>query len=99
MLADGSKAIEGVLYAPGPEFTAADLAVLDAYEAFDPADEASSEYVRREIEVATAEGERVTAEAYVYNRALPAAARRIEEGSFAGFLAAHGLLPLAPRDP
>lgn len=95
----GEALVRGVLYAPGAEFTAADLARLDAYEAFDPADEAASEYVRREVEVTTADRELSRAQAYLYNRPLPPGARRIEHGSFAAFLSANGLRPLAPRDP
>ncbi|MET0250573.1 MAG: gamma-glutamylcyclotransferase family protein [Novosphingobium sp.] len=100
LLADARGApVRGVLYQPGETFTAADLAALDSYEAFDPQDEGASEYVRRLVDVTTASGEEVTAHAYLYNRPLPQGARRIEQDSFAGFLAAGGLRALAPRDP
>ncbi|MET0180152.1 MAG: gamma-glutamylcyclotransferase family protein [Novosphingobium sp.] len=93
------RPVEGMLYDAGPAFTAHDLATLDAYEAFDPADLAACEYVRREIEVTVGGSETLTAQAYVYHRPLPPGARRIAEASFAAFLAAHGLRALAPRDP
>ena len=104
----GGAAIRGVLYEPGADFTAADLARLDAYEAFDPARPEASEYIRRAIEVEPCGemgteprqgGEWLSAEAYVYNRPLPPGARPIAQGSFAAFLAANGVRALAPRDP
>jgi gamma-glutamylcyclotransferase (GGCT)/AIG2-like uncharacterized protein YtfP len=98
-LVTGEGLVRGVLNTPGPAFTADDLATLDAYEAYDPADLATCEYVRREIEVAPDGGEPVLAHAYLYHRPLPATATRIEQDSFAGFLAVHGHQPLAPRDP
>jgi gamma-glutamylcyclotransferase (GGCT)/AIG2-like uncharacterized protein YtfP len=96
---EGGRPVQGVLYAPGPAFTAADLAALDAYEAYDPADEPGSEYVRRAIAVEVGGRDVMTAQAYLYNRPLPQDARAIAEASFAAFLAAHGLRALAPRDP
>ena len=90
--------VGGMLYETSPLFTAEDLARLDAYEAYDPLDEAASQYVRRTVEV-DCTGERVQAQAYLFNAELPAEARRIAQTSFAAFLAAHGLKALAPRDP
>ena len=97
-LADEAPPVEGMLYETKPSFTAEDLARLDAYEAYDPVDEADSQYVRRRVEVDCV-GERVQAQAYLFNAELPAEARRIAQASFAAFLAAHGLRALAPRDP
>jgi len=94
--ADGGV-VEGVVHDAGEDFTARDLATLDAYEAFDPEDEAASQYVRREIAV-RCEGAALVAQAYLFNAPLPPEACRIEQPSFAAFLAAHGFKPLAPRD-
>ncbi|MET0180557.1 MAG: gamma-glutamylcyclotransferase family protein [Novosphingobium sp.] len=100
LLADeDDRPVQGVVYEPGTAFTAADLARLDAYEAYDPEDLPGSEYVRRSIAVTVGPNEPLAADAYLYNRPLPAGARPIEEASFAAFLAAHGLRALAPRDP
>jgi len=97
-VAGGESAVEGMIHDTRASFTPDDLARLDAYEAFDPADEAASQYVRRTIDV-DCEGSLVPAEAYLFNGALPPEARRVEQPSFAAFLAAHGFKPLAPRDP
>lgn len=97
--ADDGPQVRGMVYETGLAFTADDLAALDAYEAYDPTDEPGSQYVRRPIEATCDDGDTVRAEVYVFNAALPADARRIEQPSFAAFLAAHGLKALAPRDP
>jgi len=96
--ADDGGEIEGSLYEATSDFTSDDLARLDGYEAFDPKDQTGSQYVRRSITV-TCGGKIAEAEVYLFNAALPAGSRPIAEPSFAAFLAAYGLKPLAPRDP
>ena len=93
----GDGVVEGFLYETGPAFGTEDLALLDRYEAFDPADPEACEYVREPIAVRAGDWEG-TAEAYRYAAALPPTARPIAEPSFAAFLAANGYRPLAPRD-
>lgn len=89
-LLPGEGEVHGKVYATGPEFSAADLAALDAYENFEPGDPAVSEYLRREIVVNCA-GEALRAEAYLYNAPLPATACAIAGGDFRAFLAREGL--------
>jgi len=83
-------AVHGMVHAAGPGFAQADLAALDAYEDYRPADPAGSLYLRRPLTVSSA-GEDIGAQAYIYNAVLPAGARPIACGDFRTFLAAHGL--------
>ena len=82
--------VHGMLHSAIAAFTAADLAALDAYENFDPANPAGSDYLRQPISVLTDSGE-VVAQAYLYRAPLPAGARPIPGGDFRAFLAAEGL--------
>jgi GntR family transcriptional regulator / MocR family aminotransferase len=60
----------------------ATLAAIDALEAFDPADDAGSEYVRRPIDVADGPVDR--AWVYVYNGPLSGVGPAIPEGDWVG---------------
>jgi gamma-glutamylcyclotransferase (GGCT)/AIG2-like uncharacterized protein YtfP len=84
-LLSGGGVVHGRLYEVLAGFGAADLAALDAYEDYDPANPASSLYLR----IALANG----AYAYRFNHPLPAAARPIPSGDFATWIAAEGLMP------
>ena len=74
-------------YAARPQFSADDLARIDAYEDFDPANPEASLYIRRSISLVEG-GE---AQAYVWNRPLPDGARPIGHGDFRRWLADQGL--------
>ena len=92
----GGGRVLGWLYEAGAGFGAQDLAVLDEWEGYLPADPDASDYHRREIAVALADGARVTAQAYVWAGALPDGALAIDAGDigasdFAAFLVARGL--------
>ena len=93
ILLAGAATVHGRLYAAAPGFGAADLAALDAYEDFDPADPAGSLYVRATIVVADADGAFHEAQAYSFNRALPPGALPIPEGDFPAWIAREGLRP------
>ncbi len=82
--------VHGMVRHASAGFTPADLAALDAYENFDPANLAGSDYVRRPIPALTDSGE-VLAVAYLYHAPLPVAARPIRGGDFRAFLAEQGL--------
>ncbi|MCW1401758.1 gamma-glutamylcyclotransferase [Novosphingobium sp. MW5] len=86
-LVAGQGAVHGRLYVPRAGFDAADLARLDAYEDFDPADLAGSLYVREEIGLES--GGR--AQVYRFNQPLPEGAQPIPGGDFRGWLAETGL--------
>lgn len=81
-LLPGKGMVHGRLYETTREFAAADLARLDAWEDYDPAEPEIGLY-RRE-----AEGE---VQVYRFARALPPGARPIPGGNFAAWLAAEGL--------
>ena len=83
----GGGEVRGMIYEAPPDFTAADLARLDAYEDYDPASPAASLYLRVPVMVTPAG----TAQAYIYNRLLPAGSRPIPGGDFRAWLAAEGL--------
>ena len=86
----GDDAVSGALYRAGADFDAELLARMDAYEDFDPADRAGSLYRRKCITVRTEDGAEVEANAYLWNRTLPAGALRIGGGSFGAWLAETG---------
>ena len=86
-LVAGDGLVHGKVYAARPGFSAADLASMDGYEDFDPANPAASLYLRQELEL-TGGG---TAQAYVWNRALPAGAVPIASGDFREWLASRGM--------
>jgi len=80
-LVPGDGEVTGMVHAAGAGFGAADLAVLDAYE--------GGEYRRVEIAVRCG-GERLAAQAYLYDAPLPPGARALPDGDFAGFLSREG---------
>ncbi len=85
----GSGEALGMVYEAQPHFTPADLARIDAYEDFDPAWPDASLYLRREVELLGGG----SAQAYVWNRALPDGARPIVHGDFRRWLTEEGLEP------
>ena len=89
----GAAPVHGRLYAVAPGFDEADLAALDGWEDFAPADPAGSLYVRATIIVADAEGTFHEAQAYVFNAALPPGALAIPDGDFAAWITREGLRP------
>jgi gamma-glutamylcyclotransferase (GGCT)/AIG2-like uncharacterized protein YtfP len=82
--------VHGMMYDAGADFTCEDLAALDAYENFDPANLAESEYVRQSVPALIDSGGMI-ADAYLYHAPLPAGARPIPGGDFRAFLGAEGL--------
>lgn len=93
LLLSGAGTVHGRLYEIAPGFGEADLAALDAYEDFDPADPAGSLYVRATIVVTDADGAFHQAQAYNFNRPLPPGAQAIADGDFAAWIARKGLRP------
>lgn len=86
-LLSGEVEAHGWLYESRESFGSADLARLDAYEDYDPADPGGSLYIRRAVMLLG--GGR--AEAYFWNRPLPDGARPIPGGDFRRWLAERGL--------
>jgi gamma-glutamylcyclotransferase (GGCT)/AIG2-like uncharacterized protein YtfP len=89
----GASAVHGRLYEAAPGFGETDLAALDAYEDFDPADPAGSLYIRSTIVVTDAGGTFREAQAYNFNRQLPPGAQAIPDGNFRAWIAREGLRP------
>lgn len=89
----GAGAVHGRLYEIAPGFGETDLAQLDAYEDFDPADPARSLYLRATIVVADAQGVLLEAQTYSFNGPLPAGALPIPDGDFSAWIAREGLRP------
>ena len=77
----------GMIYETGEHFTVEDLARMDAYEDYDPADPDRSLYIRSEVAVMDGGA----AQAYVWNGPLPERAVRIVDGDFRRWLADEGL--------
>lgn len=94
-LLPGAGLVHGRLYAAAAGFGEAELARLDAYEDFDPADPAGSLYLRETI-VATRGGSPVEAQAYRFNQPLPSGARPIADGDFSAWLAREGVSAYRP---
>lgn len=86
-LLPGRGVVHGRLYAPRGEFSAADLARLDAYEDYDPLRRDRSLYVREAVRLGTGGA----AQAYIYNQLLPDGSLAIPGGDFRTWLAATGL--------
>jgi len=90
-LVAGDGEVRGMVYEGGGDFGRADLARMDAYEDFDPADPQASLYLRRALAATVDGGAPGTAEAYVWIQSLPEGARAIPGGDFRAWLAAEGL--------
>lgn len=93
ILLSGAGPVHGRLYEAAPGFGEADLAALDAYEEFDPADPAGSLYLRGTILVTDAEGAFHEAQAYSFNGLPPSGAQPIADGDFSAWLTREGLKP------
>lgn len=93
LLLPGSGTVHGVVCEAGGSFGPTELAMLDAYESFDPADEPASLYVRREV--LTSIG---PAQAYLSSQPLPDDAIAIRNGDFRKWLEETGHSPFAPPD-
>ena len=90
-LLPGEGQVHGTLHAAGPDFATQDLAAIDAFEDFDPADPAGSLYCRIALPVSPEGGAAVEAQVYRYNRPLPEGALAIPGGDFAAFVRTRGL--------
>lgn len=86
-LSDGTGIVHGQVFRAGPDFTTVDLAMMDRYEDFDPANPLGSLYLRQALPLLDGR----TAEVYRFNRPLPDRARRIPGGDFRQWLAETGL--------
>ena len=93
VLLSGAGAVHGRLYEAAPGFGEADLAALDAYEDFDPADPAGSLYIRSTILVTAVDGAFREAQAYGFNGQLPPGAQAIPDGDFRAWILREGLRP------
>ena len=82
----GDGLVHGKIYAAREGFGPAELARMDGYEDFDPANPAASLYIRQELPLT---GGR-TAQVYVWNRSLPDGAERIASGDFRQWLTNRG---------
>jgi gamma-glutamylcyclotransferase (GGCT)/AIG2-like uncharacterized protein YtfP len=88
-LLEGSGMVSGQLYDPREQFSAADLARLDAYEEYHPDMPATSLYLRKEIDLIGGG----MAQAYLFNQSLPAGSQPIRSGDFRHWLRETGLAP------
>lgn len=80
--------VVGICYEMQPDFTAADLSFLDAYEEYFADMPSKSEYLRQALPVTLKNGARLTAWVYVYNFPLPENAEPIPSGDFRDYLKA-----------
>lgn len=96
-LLPGDSLVRGVLFETAGDFTAADLAALDAYEDYDPVDCPGSLYRRAAVAVTPDGCGEGLAEAYLFNQPLPVGARPIAGGDFCAWLACEGASPFEAR--
>ena len=75
--------VRGFVHEAAPDFTEADLAVLEDWE--------GAEYRRCVVEVALEDGSATMAQGFVWAGALPEGAEEIAGGDFAAFIAERGL--------
>jgi gamma-glutamylcyclotransferase (GGCT)/AIG2-like uncharacterized protein YtfP len=80
----------GMLYAAMDGFGADELACLDAWEDCRPDQPEQSRYLREDMQVTDATGASHRAQAYRFNRPLPADALAIPDGDFQAWLTATG---------
>ena len=92
--AAGAERVSGAVLAPGPLFGSCQLAELDAFEGFDPADPIGSDYVRESLHATLADGLTLGADAYRWNRVIAGDFIPIAHGDFARYLAESGATPL-----
>jgi gamma-glutamylcyclotransferase (GGCT)/AIG2-like uncharacterized protein YtfP len=90
----GAERVSGAMLAPGPSFGAVELAELDAFEGFDPADPSGSDYIRAGLHAMLADGLTLEADAYQWNRIVGVDFIAIPHGDFARYLAEGGATPL-----
>ena len=88
--AEGAGRVSGAVLAPGPLFGPAELAELDAFEGFYPADPTASDYLRGRLPATLADGQTLATDAYRWNRPVAADFIPIPHGEFARYLAASG---------
>ena len=93
-VAEGAECVSGTVFAPGPLFGADELAELDAFEGFDPADPIASDYVRDRLHANLADDLTLDADAYLWNRPVAADFIPIAHGDFARSIAESGVRPL-----
>lgn len=86
----GEGVVHGRLHAAGR----VDLAALDAFEGYDPANPTAGEYRREAVTVRCADGREAQAEAYFWNRPVDRRLSPIAGGDFAAWLAESGLRPI-----
>jgi len=89
-LVAGEGVVWGQLYAAAESFSADDLSALDGYENCDPMRPDDSDYERLSIAVTDEKGMSHAAQAYRWQRPLPADAVLIGGGDFARWLGANG---------
>ena len=79
-------AVSGALYRATAGFDLGLLALMDAYEDFDPSDPTGSLYRRVPLMVRTGDNVEIEAAAYLWNCALPPGAARVSGGHFGRWL-------------
>ena len=84
----GDSRVVGICYEMQPDFTAADLSFIDAYEEYFAYAPSKSEYLRQALPVALKSGAQFTAWVYVYNFPLHENAEPIPSGDFRDYLKA-----------
>ena len=92
--ARGAERVSGELLAPGPLFGTDELAELDAFEGFDPANPTASDYIRDRLHATFVDGTTLGADAYRWNRPLVGDLIPIAHGDFARYLVESGARPL-----
>ena len=95
-LVAGAGVVRGWVYEAGAGFGPDDLALIDGYEAYDPARPGTSDYLRQKVLATLADGSLASVQAYVWAQDLPATAVAIAGGDFAAFLRERGVAGFAP---
>jgi hypothetical protein len=83
---DAKGEVRGACFKITSSFQLGDLALLDAFEEYDPRAPETSEYLREALFVTLEGGTRIDAWAYVYNAALAEGAEPIPSGDFIAYL-------------